>query len=61
MTVAMYLARGGKEIPPQWKHDPTIYDNNGRTVAVYLMYKYMVVPQFWNLTKSEFKRLYKGD
>jgi len=24
MTVAMHLARDGKEIPPQWEHDPAV-------------------------------------
>ena len=56
----MNLAREGMEIPTQWKHDPWLRDNDRRTVRIYLQMNGGGVPPFWNLSESEFKRLYKS-
>ena len=29
------LAKEGGSIPKEWEHDPTIYDNEGMTVAMW--------------------------
>ena len=36
MTVAMLYARNGIVPPKEWKHDPSIEDKNGKTVAMLL-------------------------
>jgi len=36
MTLAMYLAHEGIEIPTRWEHNPNIRDSLGMTVAMYL-------------------------
>lgn len=34
MTVAFQLLERGKRIPPEWRHDPTLRDNRGNTIAM---------------------------
>jgi len=43
----MYLAGGGKAIPPQWEHDPAVCDENGTTVAMYLSSRKRDIPKQW--------------
>ena len=37
MTVAMYQARSGRIPDKCWYHDPTIHDEYGYTVAMFLI------------------------
>ena len=60
MTVAMWLACSGMQIPRQWYHDPTLQNTYGGNVAAQIREEGQEVPRFWNLDKSEFERLYKS-
>ena len=43
----MILAMLNKEIPIEWYHDPTLQDNNGNTVAMYMAKAGVVPPHYW--------------
>jgi len=43
----MFLSDNGKEIPPQWEHDPAMSSMYKRTVAMHLARDGIEIPTQW--------------
>ena len=39
----MILAMTNREIPKEWYHDPSLYDNNSYTVAMYCLIRDRII------------------
>jgi len=47
----MHLVSNRKNIPTQWKHNPSLQHNDKWTVAMFLSNNGTAIPPFWNLSK----------